>query len=79
MRRLVLNALGDATSLSLAELPTPQPGEGEALVRVHAAAITRDELDWPEGRLPATPSCEFSGVVDAVGPGVDELEPGAAV
>src|SRR5439155_13165613 len=28
----------------------------EVLVRVQAAAITRDELEWPEGRLPATPS-----------------------
>jgi NADPH:quinone reductase-like Zn-dependent oxidoreductase len=79
MRRLALHALGDATSLSLEELPTPSIGEGAALVRVHAAAITRDELDWPEGRLPATPSYEFSGVVDAIGPGVDQVEPGAAV
>jgi NADPH:quinone reductase-like Zn-dependent oxidoreductase len=79
MRRLALHRLGDATALSLEELPTPRPGEGEALVRVHAAAITRDELDWPEGRLPATPSYEFSGVVEAIGPGVEEPEPGATV
>jgi NADPH:quinone reductase-like Zn-dependent oxidoreductase len=59
--------------------PNAATGRGEALVRVHAAAITRDELDWPEGRLPATPSYEFSGVVDAVGPDVDQLGPGAAV
>jgi len=30
--------------------------------RVHAAAITRDELTWPTDRLPATPSYELSGV-----------------
>jgi NADPH:quinone reductase-like Zn-dependent oxidoreductase len=79
MRRLALHTLGDASSLNLEELPTPPIGEGEALVRVHAAAITRDELDWPEDRLPATPSYEFSGVVSAIGPGVDQVEPGAAV
>lgn len=50
----------------------PEPAPGELLVRVVAAAITRDELNWPEGRLPAIPSYEFSGAVTAVGPQVDE-------
>jgi NADPH:quinone reductase-like Zn-dependent oxidoreductase len=49
------------------------------LVRVHAAAITRGELEWPEGRLPATPSYEFSGVVAAVGADVDDVDVGEAV
>ena len=49
------------------------------LVRVHAAAITRDELDWPVERLPAIPSYELSGVVAAVGPGADEGLVGEAV
>jgi NADPH:quinone reductase-like Zn-dependent oxidoreductase len=51
---------------------TPRRGPGEALVRVHAAAITRDELEWPAERLPAIPSYELSGVVvagDGVPPG----------
>lgn len=58
---------------------TPAPGAGEALVRVHAAAITRDELEWPTDRLPAIPSYELSGVVVAAGPGVDETLVGEAV
>jgi NADPH:quinone reductase-like Zn-dependent oxidoreductase len=49
----------------LEEIDTPRLAAGEALVRVHAAAITRDELDWPTDRLPATPSYEFSGEVVA--------------
>ena len=32
-------------------------------MRVHAAAITRHELEWPSGRLPAIPSHGLSGVV----------------
>lgn len=32
-------------------------------MRVHAAAITRHELEWPTDRLPAIPSYELSGVV----------------
>jgi NADPH:quinone reductase-like Zn-dependent oxidoreductase len=56
--------------LRLEEAPVPEPAAGEVLVRVHAAAITRDELTWPVDRLPAIPSYELSGVVDAVAPDV---------
>jgi NADPH:quinone reductase-like Zn-dependent oxidoreductase len=65
--------------LALEELDVPAPGPGEALVRVHAAALTRDELEWPVDRLPATPSYELSGVVEAIGPDVDGLAPGDEV
>jgi NADPH:quinone reductase-like Zn-dependent oxidoreductase len=51
--------------LRLEELPQPQAGQGEVLVRVHAAAITRDELTWPVDRLPAIPSYELSGVTES--------------
>jgi NADPH:quinone reductase-like Zn-dependent oxidoreductase len=60
--------------LAVEELEIPRPRAGEALVRVHAAAITRDELTWPVDRLPATPSYELSGVVAAVAPDVDDVE-----
>src|SRR5215217_7316984 len=56
--------------LKLEEIETPSPDPGEVLVRVHAAAITRGELEWPVDRLPAIPSYELSGVVDEVGRGV---------
>jgi NADPH:quinone reductase-like Zn-dependent oxidoreductase len=65
--------------LALQELDVPVPGACEALVRVHAAALTRDELEWPVDRLPATPSHELSGVVEAVGPDVDGLAAGDEV
>jgi NADPH:quinone reductase-like Zn-dependent oxidoreductase len=74
-----LHAPGDPARLVAEQLPTPRPGAGEALVRVHAAAITRGELDWPADRLPAIPSYEFSGVVAAVGPGVEQVRVGEAV
>jgi NADPH:quinone reductase-like Zn-dependent oxidoreductase len=62
---------GGPGSLVYEEVETPEPGPGEALVRVHAAAITRNELDWPSNRLPAIPSYELSGVVASVGPEAD--------
>src|SRR4029450_7300813 len=66
-------APGGLSGLVYEEIETPQPGPGEALVRVHAAAITRDELGWTSDRLPATPPCQPSGVVAAVGAGADDV------
>lgn len=79
MSAVRLHAPGDPARLVYEQLETPQPGPGEVLVRVHAAAITRDELEWPADRLPATPSYELSGVVAAVGPGVGEVAIGESV
>jgi NADPH:quinone reductase-like Zn-dependent oxidoreductase len=65
--------------LRVERLTVPTPAMGEALVRVHAAAITRDELTWPTDRLPAIPSYELSGVVAEIGPGVGDLAAGDEV
>ena len=65
--------------LAVEEAERPQPGPEEALVRVHAAAITRGELEWPVDRLPAIPSYELSGVVEATGAGVADVEAGDEV
>ncbi len=70
MRVVRLRAPGGPERLSVEEADRPRPAPGEALVRVRAAAITRDELEWPVDRLPAIPSYELSGVVEDVGPGV---------
>lgn len=79
MRALRLETADGPAGLALARVPVPSPGPGEALVRVHAAGITRDELTWPTDRLPAIPSYELSGVVAAVGARVDTVRPGEAV
>ena len=60
-------------------IDTPSLQRGEALVTVYAAAITRDELEWPLDRLPAIPSYELSGVVAAVADDVDAVEVGDEV
>jgi NADPH:quinone reductase-like Zn-dependent oxidoreductase len=61
--------------LTVEEIEPPPPRAGEVLVRVHAAAITRGELEWPVDRLPATPSYELSGVVVEGGDEVYGLTP----
>jgi NADPH:quinone reductase-like Zn-dependent oxidoreductase len=65
MRAIRLHAPG-VDGLRYETIETRSLGLGEALVAVHAAAITRDELEWPLDRLPAVPSYELSGVVAAV-------------
>jgi NADPH:quinone reductase-like Zn-dependent oxidoreductase len=61
--------------LRLEEIARPEPQDDEVLVRVFAAAITRDELTWPTDRLPAIPSYELSGVVESSGEEVIALTP----
>ena len=64
-----------ADGLKVEEIEKPSPGPDEVLVRVYAAAITRDELEWPTDRLPAIPSYELSGVVEESGEEVYALTP----
>jgi NADPH:quinone reductase-like Zn-dependent oxidoreductase len=79
MRVVLLRAPGGPEQLAIGEADRPRPGPAEALVRVHAAAITRDELEWPVDRLPAIPSYELSGVVEEVGAGVSGVVAGDEV
>lgn len=79
MRAVRLHSDRGVEGLAVEETETPPLVAGEALVRVHAAAITRDELDWPTDRLPATPSYEFSGVVVATASDVSAVSVGDPV
>jgi NADPH:quinone reductase-like Zn-dependent oxidoreductase len=79
MNAIRLRTANGPAGLVYEQIETPQPKEGEVLVGVHAAAITRDELDWPLNRLPAIPSYEFSGMVAALGNHVEEIAVGDQV
>ncbi|HEX5620227.1 MAG TPA: NADP-dependent oxidoreductase [Solirubrobacteraceae bacterium] len=79
MRVVRLRAPGGPEQLAVEEADRPRPGPGEALVRVHAAAITRGELQWPVDRLPAIPSYELAGVVEETARGVAGIAPGDEV
>ena len=68
MRAIRLVSPRGLEGLLLEQVEVPRAGPDEAVVRVHAAAITRDELKWPLDRLPAIPSYELSGVIAALGP-----------
>lgn len=86
MRALRAHTRGGPEVLVYESAPRPTPGDGEVLIAVHAAAITFDELAWPEtwtsggvDRTPIVPSHEFSGVVTEVGSGVTGLSVGDEV
>lgn len=79
MRAIRLRAPGGPEDLALEELDTPTVLAGQVLVKVHAAAITKDELSWPVDRLPATPSYEVSGDVAAIASNVDTVAIGDPV
>src|SRR5512146_3143517 len=87
MKAIRLHARGGPEQLVYEDAPRPQLRPGDALVRVHACAITHTELTWDEtyttrqgkDRTPSIPGHEFSGVVESVFPGVTEVKPGDSV
>lgn len=72
-------------ALKLANRPTPEPGPGEALVRIHASSINYRDLATildPVARglpYPRIPNSDGAGTVVAVGPGVTRWKPGDRV
>ena len=87
MRALRAHVRGGPGQLVYDQPPAPAAGPGEALVAVHAAAITFAELTWDlswttrdgADRTPVIPSHELSGVIAGLGPGVTNLAVGDAV
>ncbi len=83
MRAMQITGYG--LPLALREVPTPVPGPGEVLLRVHSAGVNfADTLmrlgtyqEKPE--LPFTPGLEVCGTVEGRGPGVEAPPEGARV
>jgi NADPH:quinone reductase-like Zn-dependent oxidoreductase len=76
MKAWHLDRPGSIDGLVLRETPTPEPGSGQLLVRVHAASINNRDLmvvhdhygfPIPPGLVPLS---DAAGTVEAVGPGV---------
>jgi NADPH:quinone reductase-like Zn-dependent oxidoreductase len=88
MKAICLRSRGGPEAFAYEEAPQPRPGEGEVLVRVHAAGVIPTELSWvptwttPAGEprpLPVIPGHEFSGEIVALGAGVGDVSVGDLV
>jgi NADPH2:quinone reductase len=83
MRAIRPAETGGPEVLVLSELPTPEPGPGEALVRVEAAGVNFIDIYQRSGQyplpLPLPLGSEGAGTALAVGPGVADVKPGDRV
>lgn len=86
MKAIVISQPGGPEVLQLAERPVPVPTHGEVRIRVHAAGVNRPDVAQREGRYPAPEGSpqdilglEVSGIIDAIGEGVDRWQVGDRV
>lgn len=84
MKAIRVHQFGGPEVLKLEEVPTPTPGDGEVLVRLHAIGVNPVETYVRSGArgprpLPYTPGADGAGVIEAVGPGVTKVGVGDRV
>lgn len=82
MQAMVLREIGKP--LQLEDVPTPEPGEGQVLIRVNACAVCRTDLHIVDGdltrpKLPLIPGHQIVGAIEATGPGVTLFQGGERV
>jgi len=78
MRAALYSETGKAADvLHVEEIPRPEPGPGEVLVRVYASGVNPTDYKARSGAVPRPiddfqiPHHDGAGVIEAVGPGVD--------
>ncbi|WP_372727042.1 NADPH:quinone reductase [Nocardioides sp.] len=83
MRAVVYREPGPSSVLSLVERDTPDPGPGEVRVRIVRSGVNPTDWKSRAGTPPAydevVPNQDGSGVVDAIGDGVDDISVGDRV
>ncbi|MSO81965.1 MAG: NADPH:quinone reductase [Acidobacteria bacterium] len=85
MKAIVVREFGPADVMKLEEVPTPSPGPGQVLVRVHAIGVNPVEVYIRSGAyarkpsLPYTPGTDAAGLVEAVGADVTGITKGDRV
>ncbi|PYO57151.1 MAG: NADPH:quinone reductase [Candidatus Rokuibacteriota bacterium] len=85
MKAIRVSEYGGPSVLTLGEVPAPEPGPGQVLVRNHAVGVNpvdtylRSNTDNRGPKLPYTPGSDAAGVVEAVGSGVTAVKAGDRV
>ncbi|MCH7832253.1 MAG: quinone oxidoreductase [Proteobacteria bacterium] len=89
MKAIQISEYGGSDTLAMADVAAPEPGEGEALVKIAYAGVNFIDvymrggvfrkLETYPNKPPFTPGMEGAGTVEAVGPGVTEVAEGDTV
>ena len=83
MKSIRVHATGGPEVLRLEEVPIPEPGPGQVVIRVEAAGVNFIDVYQRKGLyrlpLPFAPGREVAGVVERVGQGVTTARPGDRV
>lgn len=83
MKAVRVHQYGGLEALKYEEVPVPEPGEGEARVKIEAIGVNfidiYHRLGRYQGKLPLTLGQEAAGTVDAVGRNVTDVKPGDRV
>ncbi|MDH4175397.1 MAG: NADPH:quinone oxidoreductase family protein [Betaproteobacteria bacterium] len=85
MKALLCKQFGPPGSLVLEDVPSPQPGASEVVIRVKAASVNFPDVLIIQGKyqfkppLPFSPGSELAGVVKEVGADVHNVKPGDKV
>ena len=83
MKAIQIHETGGPEVLTLADLPIPEPGPGQVLIRVEAVGVNFIEVYFRNGvykaALPLTLGSEAAGTVEELGPGVTGFAAGDAV
>lgn len=83
MKAIQIHQTGGPEVLQQADLPIPEPGPGQVLIRVEATGVNFIEIYFRKGvyksSLPLVPGSEAAGTVEELGPGVTGFKAGDAV
>jgi NADPH2:quinone reductase len=85
MRAIRVREFGGPEVLRLEEIADPQPGEGQLVVRIHAAGVNPVDTYIRAGTyarkppLPYTPGADGAGTVESIGKGVSRFKTGDRV
>lgn len=86
MRAMVVREFGGPEVMELREIPRPEPGPGQVLVRIKAGSVNPVDTKIRSGMLaaiapeaPTVLGCDIAGIVEATGPGVKDFAPGDEV
>src|SRR5688572_8394128 len=85
MKAIVVREYGEPEVMKIEDVPTPEPGDGQVLVKVEAAGVNpvdtylRTGIHAHAPELPYTPGKDGAGTVEKVGGGVASVKPGDRV